>query len=66
MDASFRLPSLFAESGVATPPLIIVCMAFGARLVAERQENGVFADLSDFLKRLPREAAAGRVRPRQG
>ena len=28
-----------------------------SRLVAERQENGAFADLADFLKRLPREAA---------
>ena len=28
-----------------------------SRLVAERDANGVFADLADFLRRLPREAA---------
>ena len=28
-----------------------------ARLVEERAQNGAFADLSDFLRRLPREAA---------
>src|SRR5210317_1570619 len=28
-----------------------------ARLVEERKANGAFADLSDFLRRLPREAA---------
>ena len=28
-----------------------------SRLVAEREANGVFADLADFLRRLPREAA---------
>jgi len=28
-----------------------------ARLVEEREQNGAFADLSDFLRRLPREAA---------
>ena len=28
-----------------------------SRLVAERDTNGVFADLADFLRRLPREAA---------
>jgi DNA polymerase-3 subunit alpha len=28
-----------------------------ARLVDEREQNGAFADLSDFLRRLPREAA---------